>query len=121
MVSPKPSWEKLFESPEDTFPVVVKIKGDEFTFTMRNVSWLKRSRIASEALRFVKGEPQFRLDLYQRAMLLEMIVEAPWGKGGDDVINIQRLTGAVGDQLEQHIPIPASMFSKQEGEELKKE
>ena len=66
------------EAYEET--VTIPETGDEFTVTLRPLSWSRRNKIVSRCLKIDGGgNNSFDGDYYMKECLKEMIVKAPWG------------------------------------------
>ena len=70
---------------------------------VRQLTWAKKNKLLSDCFTFQpNGEVKFQMDKYKRAMLMEMIAEAPWGK--TDPIFPDQISSNVGEQLEAIVP-----------------
>ena len=73
------------------------------TIKVRQLTWAKKNKLLSDCFTFGKdGEMKFQMDKYKRAMLMEMIAEAPWGR--TDAIFLDQISSNVGDQLDKLVP-----------------
>jgi hypothetical protein len=92
----------LFVSKESR-TVVIKLGDKELPIKVKQLTWAKKNRLMSDCFTFQQnGEMKFDMAKYKRAMLMEMIIEAPWGR--TDAIFLDQITSEVGDQLEKIIP-----------------
>jgi hypothetical protein len=66
------------EAYEET--VTIPETGDEFTVTLKPLSWSRRNKIVSRCLKIDGGgNNSFDGDYYMKECLKEMVVQAPWG------------------------------------------
>tara|TARA_R110001583_G_scaffold154526_3_gene306212 strand:- start:605 stop:970 length:366 start_codon:yes stop_codon:yes gene_type:complete len=60
--------------------ITIPQTGDEFTVTLKPLSWSRRNKIVSRCLKIDGGgNNSFDGDYYMKECLKEMIVKAPWG------------------------------------------
>lgn len=114
----------LIEAGAEVKDLTITIAGQEITIKYRELTWLEKSKVLSEALEYSaiqneKGETilQVKLhhDIYRREVLRLMVVNSPipFTKNVLD-----KLPSSVGEQLEKIIPSP---FSSEQAAALKKE
>ena len=83
--------------------VVLKIGGKDVPIKVKQLTWAKKNKLLSDCFTFLpSGDVKFQMDKYKRAMLIEMIVEAPWGR--TDAVFLDQISSEVGDQLEKLVP-----------------
>ena len=100
--------EKLYVSKELREKKIV-VDGEEIPIKVRDITWMRKQKILNDNFTFGKdGEMKFNMAGYKRAMLLEMIADAPWGK--TDAVFLEQINSEVGDQLDKIVP---EAFSKE--------
>jgi hypothetical protein len=88
---------------QEPYEVVIEHEGKNYTFKVKEVSWSKRNQILGQCTKVDRaGNPTFDLDRYLREMLVNMIVEAPWGK--TDHLKLAQLSPEFGAKLEKLVP-----------------
>jgi len=98
--------------------------GDFVEITIQELSWNKRNQIMSESLNWdTDGNTGFQTDIYTKAVLKEIIVEAPWGPTTDMfLIQVGDQLGAALDTL---VPKPFAQYGRNDNrlsiDEAKKE
>lgn len=114
----------LIEAGEEVREFTLTIAGQEIMIKYRELTWLEKSKVLSEALEYSavqneKGETTLQVklhhDVYRREVLRLMVVDSPipFTKNVLD-----KLPSSVGEQLEKIIPSP---FSSEQAAALKKE
>ena len=89
------------EAYEET--VTIPETGDEFTVTMRPLSWSRRNKIVSRCLKIDGGgNNSFDGDYYMKECLKEMIVKAPWGPTTESFL--VGIDSRLGSALEALVP-----------------
>ena len=75
--------------------------GDSFTIQVKDLSWARRNQILSQSIKIdAEGSTTFNGDVYVRACLKEMIVEAPWGRTTEQfLLSIDARLGGVLEDL----------------------
>ena len=88
------------EAYEET--VTIPETGDEFTVTMRPLSWSRRNKIVSKCLKVSETGNSFDGDLYIRECLKQMVMEAPWGATNESFLTT--IDERLGKALETLVP-----------------
>jgi len=104
------------EAYEET--VTIPETGDEFTVTMRPLSWSRRNKIVSRCLKIDGGgNNSFDGDYYMKECLKEMIVQAPWGPTTESfLVAIDSRLGAALEAL-----VPQAFDADAVADKIKKE
>lgn len=94
--------------------------GDSFTIQIKELSWARRNQILSQAIKIdADGSTTFNGDVYVRACLKEMIVEAPWGRTTEQfLLSIDARLGSV---LEDLVPKAFDQTGTAPADAVKKE
>jgi len=103
------------EAYEET--VTIPETGDEFTVTLKPLSWSRRNKIVSRCLKIDGGgNNSFDGDYYMKECLKEMIVKAPWGKTSESfLVTIDERLGKALEAL-----VPQAFDAEGQAEEIKK-
>jgi len=99
--------------------IKIDATGDEFTIKIKPISWSRRNKIMSESVEFAPNGEQtaFDGDRFMRALLREMIVEAPWGRTTETfLLSIDSRLGAALEQL-----VPNLVGTEENTDEIKKD
>jgi hypothetical protein len=87
----------------------ITVGTNSFVIVYRKLSWLEKSACISKATDYSFDEAtqslktEFRLDIYYREALKVMLIKTPFPMGG---AVLDKLKGAVGEQLARIIPLP---------------
>tara|TARA_R110002020_G_scaffold226021_5_gene436404 strand:- start:1901 stop:2281 length:381 start_codon:yes stop_codon:yes gene_type:complete len=99
--------------------ITIESTGEEFTIKIKPISWSRRNKIMSESVEFNAGGEQtaFDGDRFMRALLREIIVEAPWGRTTETfLLSIDSRLGAALEQL-----VPNVVGAEENTDEIKKD
>jgi hypothetical protein len=106
-IAPSALLQAMFEAASETRTMELEFRGERFEVRWRPLPWLAKSRCVSAATVY-EATPEgavarFRLDVYLREALKEMIVEAPFPIT-DQVLS--NLPEEVGSRLGSIVPDP---------------
>lgn len=94
--------QELFVKSEP-YEALIEHNGKSYKFKVKDLSWSKRNQILGQCTKIDRaGSPQFDLDKYLRDMLINMIVEAPWGETTHQ--KLVQLDPEFGSKLERLVP-----------------
>ena len=88
---------------EDVQKVPLEYQGKTIDISIRGISWSKKNQILTKCFTYDQsGQMKFDFDKYMKEMLVEIIVEAPWGK--TDQIFLNKIKPDFGTLLEKLVP-----------------
>ena len=110
---------------EDISEIVLNYRGAEIKVKTKPISWSRKNQILTKCFSYAQdGNMQFDFDRYMKEVLVETIVEAPWGK--TDHIFLSRIKPDFGSMLEKLVPkafeeMDSSNFFVKESDRLSEE
>jgi len=88
---------------EDITETVLEYRGTEIKIKTKSISWSRKNQILTKCFSYNQdGSMQFDFDKYMKEVLVEIIVEAPWGR--TDQIFLNRIKPDFGSMLEKLVP-----------------
>jgi hypothetical protein len=95
--------DKIFANSKTT-DKILQYEGIEIPVTVRELSWMEKTKILEETVVFENNKQKFLIGTYFREILKKIIVKAPWGK--TDEIFFSRLSDSFGTVLQSLVPKP---------------